>query len=85
MKQIKLDYQGVDWWSRPIFKVTHSSLSKPLYVGSTNHLFDGNTPREEVIDFFKRNKGELEIMGTSFGCEPLGGSIKKSLKIVFKK
>lgn len=85
MNQIELDYKGIDWWNRPIFKVTGSKINYNLYVGSTNHLFDGNTPREEVIEFFEKNPRELEIMGTKFGCEPHGGSINPNLEIIFKK
>lgn len=85
MKQITLDYKGIDRWNRPCFKVTGSKIDSPLYVGSVDTLFDYITPRKEVVKYFKKNKQELVIMGKHFGCEPLGSPIKKSLKIRFKK
>ena len=83
--KITLDYQGVDWWNRPIFKVSGLHIDYDIFVGSTNHLFNGTDPREKVIEFFENNPRELEIMGTEFGCEPHGGSINPNLEIIFKK
>lgn len=82
VKQITLDYKGVDFWSRPIFKVLEF---KSVYVCSVDTLFDNSDPPKKVINHFKKNKSELVIFGSNLDDDPLGDPIKSSLKIRFKK
>lgn len=65
---IDIKFRGIDDWNRPVFV-----SSTKMYYGSVNTLFDWDTPKEEIIKYFKEHINELEWFGSSFNCEPHGG------------
>lgn len=73
-REFNLEFVGIDFWSRPIFK----QEDKEIYFGSTISLFpdrekNPDNTEEGVITYFKDNPEEIEFFGSSFGCEPHGG------------
>lgn len=73
-KVIKIQFVGIDWWSRPVYKDIDSSA----HYGSVNVLFPNkaiapNSTPEEINRFFVKNPGQLEYFGHEFDCEPMGG------------
>ena len=84
MNEIALEFIGIDFWSRPVYKVQ----GKELYVGSIEVLFPDekiapNNTVEELNEYFRNNLEDLVVFGSSFDSEedPLGTPIKKSLTI----
>lgn len=84
MTEIVLEFTGIDFWSRPVYKVQ----GMEVYVGSVDVLFPDkeiapNNSVEEINEYFRKNLEDLVIFGNSFDSEedPLGTSIKKSLTI----
>jgi len=70
---VNIKFEGIDDWNRPVFK----SLNSNVRYGSTNKLFNWNTPAKEIIDYFKTTTVDgLEYFGHRFGCEPNGGMPK---------
>lgn len=65
-----LIFRGIDDWNRPVFK----DKDVNIYFGSTFKLFNWDTPKEEIIKYFKESNETLEYFGNSFGCEPHGGT-----------
>lgn len=76
-----LKFRGIDDFNRPVFKV----LEKSYYMGSTNKLFSHDTNPKEIVKYFKNHKDDLIFFGYSFGCEPEGGKIKDTLKIIIQE
>lgn len=73
---INIKFEGIDDWNRPVFKCVDEKY-KSIRFGSTNKLFNWNTPEKEIIDYFKSTTVDaLEYFGHSFGCEPNGGILK---------
>jgi len=77
-------FEGVDYWSRPVFKC----INNDVRIGSVEILFPNkeiapNCEPEKITEFFRNNKHELVIFGTSPIDEddPLGTPIKKSITI----
>ena len=73
-KIINIEFEGVDWWSRPVYKDVNTTIR----YGSVNVLFPDKTiaPNgtvEEINAYFKENIGELCYFGAEFDCEPNGG------------
>jgi hypothetical protein len=71
--KIEIEYVGVDYWSRPIWK-----SAKNLYYGSTDVLLPSkrvspNNTTEEINDYFRDNMVHICYFGRTFGCEPNGG------------
>lgn len=65
-----LKFKGIDDWNRPVFKDIDSSL----YFGSTERLYGYDEFMKEGLQFFKENPQLLEYFGSSFNCEPHGGT-----------
>ena len=77
MKKIQLKFYGIDYFNRPVYKDVNSKN----YYGSANVLFPDrgiapNNTIEEINDYFRNNIFQLCYFGTSFNCEPYGGSLK---------
>lgn len=78
-KEIKIKFEGVDSWGRPVFKDVDSNLR----FGSTWTIFSWRNSDAEIVNHFKTNPQELEYFGSKFDCEPHGGKIKGiKLKII---
>lgn len=82
MKELVLEFRGVDDWSRPIYKVQ----GQKLYIGSTDVLIPDNrigvqNSEAEINAYFRENLNQLTIFGSSFNCEPYGAKINKSFTI----
>ena len=60
-----LKFEGIDNWSRPIFKDDKNNR-----YGATCQLFSYGTTGEEVIA--RLNPHELSYFGKGLGCEPSG-------------
>lgn len=67
-----LEFAGIDDWNRPVFKDVDSSL----YFGSTEYLYGYDEFKKVGLNFFKLNPHLLEYFGSSFDCEPHGGTQK---------
>lgn len=65
---IDLKFEGIDDFHRAVFKD----------VNSRNRYGDCSCTKtgkpEDVIAFYRTNLDLLEYFGTSFGCEPNGGT-----------
>ena len=72
-----IKFKGIDDWHRPIYKVQDLNV----YIGDVNKLFNWDSTKEEVDNYFKDHLTDLVIFGSGFGCEPLGTSIKKEIKL----
>ena len=72
MVTVNLEFKGIDYFNRPVFKDVESNN----YYGSTHKLFGWEDSAEKVIEYFRSNIDELEYFGTRFGCEPYGGMSK---------
>lgn len=66
MEKIKVEFEGIDSWNRPVFKDVNS---KARY-GSVWTLFDYGDTEEVVLS--KINEEDLLYFGSHFGCEPMG-------------
>jgi len=66
MAKIKIKFEGIDYWGRPIFKATESKER----FGSVDILFDSRDTEQEVLN--KLSESHLLYFGNSFGCEPMG-------------
>lgn len=78
MKNIKIKFEGIDDWHRPIFKDINS---KDRY-GDVTCSKTGKP--EDVINFYEYRTQLLEYFGTSFGCEPHGGLDKDIILEIIK-
>jgi len=80
---IDLKFKGIDFWSRPVYKV----VDKNAYIGSVDILFPNrkiapNNTIEEINEYFRNNLDQLCIFGSTFDeDDPLGTPVKKSIKI----
>lgn len=63
-----LRFEGVDNWSRPIFKDANNCR-----YGSTDKLFHFEAIGEEVLKHV--TESDICYFGKHFGCEPDGASI----------
>lgn len=73
-KKIKIKFEGIDSWDRPIFK----DIDSEERYGSTGILC--NTKKEvEAITVF-----DLCYFGNSFGCEPMG-TPANNIEIIYKE
>lgn len=84
VKEINLEFVGVDFWSRPVYKWQ----DKEVYIGSVDTLLPDdkvapNGTTEEINAYFREHLDELVLFGTSFDSEedPLGSRINKDIKI----
>jgi len=73
-KTITVEFEGVDFWSRPVYK----DVNTIVRYGSVNTLFPDtkiapNGTKEEINAFFRENIEDLVYFGSSFDCEPNGG------------
>lgn len=73
-KEIYIKFEGVNFWSNPIYK----DINTTIRYGSTCTLLPSdkvapNGTTEEINNYFKENIEELEVFGSSFDAEPLGG------------
>ena len=72
-KVLDIEFVGVDDWSKPIFKL----VGKEAYFCSTTTLVPdkekGIVNNDDVVNYFKQNPEELELHGSSFDCDTLGG------------
>jgi len=66
MGKIKIKFEGVDSWGRPVFKDVKSQSR----FGSVDVLFDHSATEKEVLE--KISNLDLCYFGNSFGCEPMG-------------
>ena len=84
MKFFHIKFKGVDDFHRPVYKV----VDKNIYFGSTSILWGDpawlpSRTKEEANDFFRARPEHLELFGSSFNCEPMGGFSKKwRIKII---
>ncbi len=73
MYELKIKFEGIDYWNRPIFK----SINGKDRYGSVNKLFNQNMREDAVLEEIVED--DLLYFGNSFGCEPMGdpaGNIK---------
>lgn len=77
MIQKQAKFEGVDYWSRPVFKLIDSEVR----IGSVVRLVGNNKELKEVKEYFKTNPDELVIFGTTFDMDfdPIGTPVKKGL------
>lgn len=67
VRQFDIEFVGVDYWSRPGYKV----VDKDIYFGSVDvlvpnkEIFPSNTV-EEINDFFRENQHHLVLFGSDF-------------------
>ena len=73
---IEIRFEGIDYWSRPVFK---NIKSKSRY-GSLNYLFPDGTSEKEVLE--KVSEKDLCFFGNSVDCEPMGDLPIEPLKII---
>lgn len=78
MKEVYVEYVGVDHFCRPVFKDTNSNS----HYGSVTTLFDWGTPKEEVLKNI--HPVDLAYFGEKFGCEPQGG-MDPDIKLIIIK
>jgi hypothetical protein len=82
-KELILDikFWGIDFWSRPIFKVVDSEF----YLADLNLLFPNdiapNGEAELITAFYKENSSGLVIFGTDIDCDPDGTTLAKHVKL----
>jgi hypothetical protein len=73
-----IKFKGIDDWNRPVYKV----LGLNVYIGDVNNLFNWDTPKETVDDFYKKDDNIkcLCIFGSTFNKhDPLGTNLKKDI------
>ncbi|MFA5759026.1 MAG: hypothetical protein WC942_06705 [Clostridia bacterium] len=66
---IKVTFEGIDSWNRPVFK----DIDSRNRYGSTDILFDYDATEVEVLE--KITPFYLCYFGTHFDCEPCGNSV----------
>lgn len=81
MKELRLQFIAIDDWNRPVFKDENGR-----YFGDTENLFNYETGKEEVYNFYKNKELHQHIcyFGRRFGCEPEGNKVKDSVKIILE-
>ena len=79
MTDITITFKGIDFWSRPVYKVKDMNV----YVGSVDTLCNSTFRDKADLDaYFKKHLDELVIFGSTFDeDDPLGTPIKKSINI----
>ena len=77
IEKIKMEFVGLDDWSRPVFKVPSTSM----HFGSTEKLFNWSEVEGGKI-YDKIELTDLCYFGSSFNCEPLGGTYLTEGKIM---
>jgi len=71
---IQFKFEGVDYWSRPVFK----AIGSDVRIGSLDILFPNkdiapNKTIEEITNYFKDNKDKLCYFGMTFDeDDPMG-------------
>ena len=73
---IEVKFEGIDYWSRPVFKDVKSNRR----YGSVDKLFRGNTSLRTIDD--EVTESDLCFFGMSFDCEPDGDKITGPFKIL---
>jgi len=68
MKEVIVDFHGIDSWNRPVFK----SVNGNYFYGSTDILFEYGESREKVLQ--EVVESNLVYFGTKFDCEPSGSA-----------
>lgn len=80
MEAMKIKYQGVDDWNRPVFMGSGLKSGKPIYFCDVEHLFDWGASEYDVYQFYNQLGVNVEkfliYQGVEFGCEPQGGRYK---------
>jgi len=66
MDKIKIIFEGIDSWNRPVFKAVESNER----FGSVDLLF-GYADTEETV-LTKITEKDLLYFGNTFDCEPMG-------------
>ena len=66
MGKIKVKFEGIDSWNRPIFK----SINSTDRFGSVHDLFNDDATESRVLELVKEE--DLCFFGVSFGWEPMG-------------
>jgi len=78
---INIKFHGVDFWSRPVYKIEN----KELYLGSLDTLFPSDEhgkTKKDIDNYFKKNLDELVIFGSTFDeHDPLGTKVRKEIKL----
>lgn len=71
------EFEGIDFWSRPVFKHTKSEVR----IGAIDKLCDANfRESEDLVNYFTKNKEELTIFGTTFDeHDPEGLKLKQEV------
>lgn len=83
MKEFNFKFEGVDFWSRPVFK----SDINDVRIGSLDILLPNkdvapNGTVEEISAYFRENTDKLTIFGCTFDeDDPLGDRIGTNIKI----
>jgi len=82
MKEINITFHGIDYWNRPVYKLE----DKEVYVGGLDKLFGYKDTVNDINEYFRANMDELVVFGSTFDedHDPLGTSIKKSIKLIIK-
>jgi len=70
-----LKYEGIDEWSRPIFKDENNKR-----YGSVCNLMPYGVTKEEVLE--RVTPFDLCYFGNTFNCEPHGGAIPEHYKTI---
>lgn len=66
-----LKFRGIDDWNRPVFKDIDSSL----HFGDVNKLWGWEEAKDgKIEEYYKNSPSSLEYFGSSFNCEPHGGT-----------
>lgn len=68
-----LQFRGIDDYHRPVFK----DVDSKLYFGDVNKLWnyeESGKDYEALKEYYRKNPDALEYFGSSFNCEPHGGS-----------
>lgn len=73
---VTVRFEGIDSWSRPIFKDTESNAR----YGDTDNLFSSGTKEAVVIKSV--TPLDLVFFGNRFDCEPMGSLPKDTLRII---
>ena len=87
MEKVKriIKYIGIDYWSRPIFKITN--VEDKYYLSDLCNLFSDGTPEETIREFYKdKNLTEhLTYHGREIDIDPHGGHLVKQIELVFEE
>ena len=72
---LNIKFQCIDYWNRAIYKI----IDRQVYLSDTEHLWDYNTPKETIDDYYRNNITHLTLHGENIDDYPIGISVKKSI------